>query len=168
MRITALAAGAILGFFAAVAQAFFKVIPPPAYGICIACHMRDFVNWIGTHIYPVYGFIDGGKLKIPGGPVSYKFPLLTVVGILIGAFIAARIHKEFRWKTMRVSWQRPIPEFFWGLVVMISALIIGGCPIRTALKTAYLDITALVGLFFIFVGVISGCETIKKKVRGKK
>ena len=109
--------------------------------------------------------VGGGALKIPGGPVSYKFPLLTIVGILIGAFIASRIHKEFSWKSMRVSWQRPVPEFFWGLFVMISALIFGGCPIRTALKTAYLDITALIGLVMIFIGVIIGCEVIKKKVR---
>ncbi|MCK4235013.1 YeeE/YedE family protein [candidate division WOR-3 bacterium] len=165
MRITALIAGSIFGLMAALAQAFFRIIPPPAYGICIACHMRDMVNWIAAHIYPIYGLTGGGALKIPGGPVSYKFPLLTIVGILIGAFIASRIHKEFSWKTMRVSWQRPVPEFFWGLFVMISALIFGGCPIRTALKTAYLDITALIGLVMIFIGVIIGCEVIKKKVR---
>lgn len=164
MRITALIAGGILGFLAALAQAFFHVIPPPAYGICIACHMRDLVNWIAAHIYPIYG-LTGGALKIPGSSVSYEFPVLTIVGILIGAGIAARAHKEFKWKTMRVGWQKPIPEFFWGMGVIISALIFGGCPIRTALKTAYFDITAFIGLVMIFVGVMGGCELIKKKVR---
>jgi uncharacterized membrane protein YeaQ/YmgE (transglycosylase-associated protein family) len=116
MKITALIVGAIMGFLASVLQAFFNVIPPPAYGVCIACHMRDVVNWIVAHLYPIYGY-SKGLLKIPGGPISYHFPLLTIVGILIGATIAARIHKEFRWKTMRVAWQRPWVEFFWGMAL---------------------------------------------------
>ncbi len=77
MRITAAIVGAIAGFLAAAAQAFFHVIPPPAYGICIACHMRDLVNWVTTHIYPIYGLKAGGALMIPGAPVSYMFLLLT-------------------------------------------------------------------------------------------
>lgn len=162
MRITAAITGAIVGFLAAAAQAFFHVIPPPAYGICIACHMRDLVNWVTTHIYPIYGLEAGGALMIPGAPVSYRFPVLTILGVLIGAHIAARVHREFRWKTMRVAWQKPQVEFFWGLLVMVSALTLGGCPIRTALKTAYLDITALIGLVMIFVGVVIGCQVLKK------
>jgi hypothetical protein len=161
MKVTALIVGAIMGFLAVVLQAFFYVIPPPAYGVCIACHMRDLVNWIVTRLRPIYGY-SKGSLIMPGGPVSYHFPLLTIVGILIGATIAAKIHKEFRWKTMRVSWQRPWAEFFWGMAVMNSALIMGGCPIRTTLKTAYMDIAALIGLVMIFVGVVIGCEVIKR------
>jgi uncharacterized membrane protein YfcA len=161
MRVTATTAGAIVGFLAALVQAFFHVIPPPAYGICSACHMRDLVNWITAHIYPIYG-LTKGAIVIPGSPVSYNIPLLTIIGILIGAGIAARLNSEFRWKTMRVTWQKPWLEFFWGMGVMIFALIMGGCPLRTALKTAYLDITALVGLIMIFVGVVIGCRVIKK------
>lgn len=167
MRMTAAMVGAISGFLAAAVQAFFHVIPPPAYGICIACHVRDLMNWIAAHIYPIYG-ISHGKLIIPGGPVSYNFPLLTVVGVLIGAYIAARINREFRWKVMRVAWQRPSAEFFWGMMVMISALTVGGCPIRTALKTAYLDITAAIGLVMIGVGVFFGCQVLKKLVYGRR
>lgn len=163
MRLTAAVVGAISGFLAAAVQAFFHVIPPPAYGICIACHVRDLMNWIATHIYPIYG-LSGGKLIIPGGPVSYTFPLLTTIGVLIGAYMAANANKEFRWKVMRVSWQRPLPEFFWGMLVMISALIMGGCPIRTVLKTAYLDITAAIGLIMIGVGVFVGCQVLKRLV----
>lgn len=55
MRITPATAGFIVGFLAAALQAFFHVIPPPAYGICIACHMKDLVNWI---------------LNMPRAPVS--------------------------------------------------------------------------------------------------
>jgi hypothetical protein len=162
MRMTAAIAGGIFGLLGAAGQAFFHVIPPPAYGICIACHMRDLVNWIAAHIYPIYGLKAGGALIIPGGPVSYNFPLLTIIGILIGAIIAARVNKEFKWKVMRVWWQKPLAEFFLGMLVMISALTFGGCPIRTALKTAYLDITAFIGLIMIGVGVFVGCQVLRR------
>jgi len=81
---------------------------------------------------------------------------------LIGAVIAARVNKEFKWKVMRVWWQKPWAEFFLGILVMISALTFGGCPVRTALKAVYLDITAFIGLIMIGVGVFVGCQVLKK------
>jgi len=40
MRWTPAKVGFLVGFGAAIGQAFFKIIPPPAYGVCIACHVR--------------------------------------------------------------------------------------------------------------------------------
>ncbi|AAB99618.1 hypothetical protein MJ_1590 [Methanocaldococcus jannaschii DSM 2661] len=85
MRISPLIAGLIGGFTAAILQALFKVFPPPAYGICIACHTRDLVNWIINHLF---GTTLGMAL------VSKAFPVLTVVGIFIGALITTFIYKE--------------------------------------------------------------------------
>ncbi len=152
MRWTAAKVGFLVGLGAAIGQAFFKIIPPPAYGVCIACHVRDLVNWIILKIYP--SFYSG---KFIGGPVSAHFPLLTIVGVVIGAFLAAKVNKEFQWRTMRVWWQRPHVEFVWGMLVCIGALMMGGCPIRTTLKSAYLDFTAMFGLFSIFLGIFLGC-----------
>jgi len=161
MRITPFKVGLIIGFLAAVVQAFFHIFPPPAYGICIACHARDLINWIISHIYPIYGK-SKGKLIIPGAKVSYMFPLLTTFGVLIGAYIASKINNEFRWRVMRISWQKPISEFFLGFLVMIFALICGGCPIRITLRSAYLDIIAIVAFVAIAVGVFFGCLFLKK------
>ncbi len=154
--------GLVIGFGAVVVQAFFKVLPPPAYGVCIACHMRDLVNWVVVRLWPVYGLLSSGLPKFEGAPVSQSFPVLTIVGVLAGAFVAAKVHGEFRPRSLRVSSQRPLWEFFIGMGVMCSALIMGGCPIRTALKVAYLDLTAMVALGMIFLGVIVGSETIKR------
>lgn len=161
MRWTAARVGLIAGFLAAAAQAFFRVIPPPAYGICIACHMRDLVNWLVIRLYPLYGTVPGGA-RFVGAPVSKLVPVLTVVGALVGAHLAARRHGEFRFRAMRVPWQRPWAEFLLGMGVMVSALLMGGCPIRTALKSAYLDLTAMVGLVAIFLGVVLGCQLLRR------
>lgn len=45
MRITVRVAGFVAGVLVAISQVIFQVSPPPAYGICIACHTRDLVNW---------------------------------------------------------------------------------------------------------------------------
>ncbi|MDL1970884.1 MAG: YeeE/YedE family protein [Candidatus Desulfofervidaceae bacterium] len=160
MRITPAKVGFIVGFGAALGQALFKIIPPPAYGMCIACHVRDLVNWIIVKLFPIF---YGGAF--PGAPVSKTFPLLTIVGVLSGAFLAAKVNKEFRWKTMGITWQRPSIEFTWGMLVCIGALIMGGCPIRTTLKAAYLDITAMFGLVSLFIGVVLGCIVIRRLVK---
>jgi len=153
--------GLIVGVGAAVVQAFFKVLPPPAYGVCIACHMRDLVNWVFIRIWPIYGVSDGVP-KFLGADVSKVLPVLTIVGILVGAFLSALVNREFKLRSMKFGPQRPLSEFFIGMGVMVSALLMGGCPLRTALKSAYLDLTAIIALGMILVGVIVGSEVLKR------
>jgi hypothetical protein len=45
VRVTAVQMGIVAGVLAVGAGAFFDVRPPEAYGICMACHGRDLVNW---------------------------------------------------------------------------------------------------------------------------
>jgi len=153
--------GLIVGVGAAVVQAFFKVLPPPAYGVCIACHMRDLVNWVFIRIWPIYG-VSEGVPKFLGADVSKVLPVFTIVGILVGAFLSALVNREFKLRSMKFGPQRPLSEFFIGMGVMVSALLMGGCPLRTALKSAYLDLTAIIALGMILVGVIVGSEVLKR------
>ncbi|WP_456471717.1 cytochrome C [Methanocaldococcus sp.] len=150
MRISPLVAGLIGGFSAALLQAIFKVFPPPAYGVCIACHTRDLVNWILNKI---------ANLGLGLAPVSKSFPVLTVVGIFIGALIAAIVYKEFKIKETH----NPIIGFILGILVINFALLMGGCPIRETLRTAYGDIIALLSLIAMFVGVVVASEVYLKR-----
>ncbi|WP_456418820.1 cytochrome C [Methanocaldococcus infernus] len=150
MRVSPLVAGLIGGFVAALLQAFFNVFPPPAYGVCIACHTRDLVNWIVNNLF-------GSSLGL--APVSKAFPVLTVVGIFIGAFIAANAHKEFKLKETH----NPIVGFVLGILVIIFALLMGGCPLRETIRTAYGDIIAFISLIAMFIGVIVASEVYLKR-----
>jgi len=163
-KITPLTAGLIAGFSATILQAFFKIVAPPAYGICIACHTRDLTNWIVNKIgilgdttlfvAPLFKFANGVTAS------SYA-PVLTVVGLFIGGLIASNMHKEFKLK----STHNPIVGFIIGLLVMIFALLMGGCPVREALRSAYIDIIAMISLLAMFVGVVVGVELyLKKKI----
>src|SRR5437763_10054146 len=108
VRVTAAATGITGGLLAVIVGSLFDVRPPDAYGLCMACHARDLVNWTvnaaaGTHLAVA--------------PASLVFPVLTTVGVLLGALLAARTSGEFRW-------QRPEPllkTFVYGIVVMNSA-----------------------------------------------
>jgi hypothetical protein len=162
-RITPLTVGLITGFSAAILQAFFKITAPPAYGICIACHTRDLVNWIVNKI----GILGDTTLFVApvfkdatAGIVASEFaPVLTVVGIFVGALIASNAHKEFKFKQTH----SPILGFFIGILVVIFALLMGGCPVREALRSAYIDIIAIISLIAMFIGIVVASEVYLKK-----
>ncbi|MGD6934515.1 MAG: cytochrome C [Candidatus Bathyarchaeia archaeon] len=141
-------AGIVAGALAAINQIVFSVAPPYAYGLCVACHARDLINWILN--------VSLG-LNLSVAPVSVTVPVLTVIGLVIGAFVASKQNKEFKFKTTK----NPAISFVLGFLVMVFALILGACPLRTLLRVAYGDIIAVVGFIAIAAGVIISAQLIK-------
>lgn len=154
-------AGFIVGLAAALAQAVYNVMPktvegiagykidPPAYGFCMFCHTRDVVNWFLQSLFP----------WMKPAPISAVVPALTVIGILIGAFIAALLTGEIRVrKTIN-----PVLNFIYAFLVVFFAAILGACPIRIALRGAYLEPIAFVGIAAMVIGVIVASELLIKR-----
>lgn len=148
-RPSAITYGVVAGLLAVSVQVFLNVKPPPAYGICMACHPRDIVNWLSNHLL-------GTRWEI--APVSATAPLLTTVGVLIGAFIAARRNHEFRW----LSLGQRARSLIFGVVVMNAALIVIGCPTRLLLLGAYGDGMAWIAIGGVVVGILSGTWLLGK------
>ena len=145
-----LVVGLLIGVLAALVQGLLiSAGGPEAYGFCVACHTRDVVN-------DAVNSIAGTKLAI--APISQNaiLPVLTVIGVLIGAFISAKVYKEFKTKTGSAI------SYIWyllgGLFFMAFALFMGGCPYRIALRVGYGDVIALIGLFAIIAGVLAGIK----------
>jgi hypothetical protein len=153
-RINPWMAGAIIGFLAASLQQLAEMTKPPAYGFCMACHGRDLINSI---INP----IAGTNLGIAG--IVTSIPTLTIIGVLLGSFVAALVFKEFK-ITKAKSNVSYIKMFFLGLLVMNFALILSACPVRASLRVAHGDILALVGLICIGLGAIIGTIALERKV----
>lgn len=128
---------------AVAAGAFFEVRPPEAYGICMACHGRDLVDWVANEI-------SGSRLTV--APASAVFPLLTVVGVVVGGWIAAVVSGEFTWR--RPS--RPLKNFLYGMVVMNAGLLAAGCSTRLVLRTAAGDLAGAAGFGAMVVGIVLG------------
>ena len=151
--------GLVIGVLAAFVQGLLiSAGGPEAYGFCVACHTRDVVNWA------VNG-IAGTKLAIAPISANAILPVLTIIGVLIGAFISARYYREFRIKTVK-----PVDVVKFGIggfIFMIFALFMAGCPYRIALNIGYGNFIALIGVIAIIVGVFAG-TMIAVRIAGKE
>ena len=146
------AAGLVLGFGAALVQAFFKVIPPVAYGVCMVCHPKDLFNWIADHLL---------NLDWEYSMASTNWPLLTVVGVVLGALTAAYLHGELHFR----SAQQPLYYFINGFLMINFGLIIGSCPIRIVLLSAYGNLSGIITWICIVMGVLLGTWFMRWRAR---
>ena len=149
-RITGLQAGVVMAVAAVAAGAFFEVRPPDAYGICMACHGRDLVNFVANEI-------TGSRLVV--APASLVFPLLTVVGVLIGAWVASALTGEFRFRKP----SQPVRHFFYGVVVMNAGLLAAGCSTRLVLRASAGDQLGLIGVAAMIVGIVLATLGLRKR-----
>jgi len=141
MNTTPFRAGLVLGLGASLVQAYFKVIPPLAYGVCMVCHPKDLFNWTADHLFS----LDWGY-----SVASTNWPLLTVIGVLAGALVASARHGELSLRPAR----QPLFFFFNGFLMINFGLILGSCPIRIVLLSAYGDWTSIIGWICVVVGVV--------------
>ncbi|HQA80665.1 MAG: hypothetical protein BWY93_00702 [Euryarchaeota archaeon ADurb.BinA087] len=140
--------GALIGIVAAFSQALLiSAGGPEAYGFCVACHTRDLVNGLSN-------IIAGTSLALAPLSKNAILPVMSVVGVMIGAFLSAKVHKEH--KIRKTDYQEYLIYFIGGFVVLQLAMIFGGCPYRAALRTGYGDITALLFIITMALGVIVG------------
>lgn len=142
--------GLAIGIFAALMQVLLiSAGGPEAYGFCVACHTRDVVNIAVNDI-------AGTKLAVGSISQNAILPVMTVIGALIGAFISAKYYEEFKTKTGTVA------SYLWyllgGLLFMIFALFMGGCPYRIGLRVGYGDVVAFIGIIAIIAGIIVGIK----------
>ena len=148
VRVTAVTTGIVAAALAVIAGSLFDVRPPDVYGLCMACHARDLVNW-------TVNAAVGTRLTV--APVSLVFPLLTPVGVLLGALLAARTSGEFRWQYP----DHPVKTFLYGIVVMNCALLAGGCSIRLLLRAAAGETLGVIGFGTLAAGVILATQWLR-------
>lgn len=140
--------GALIGILAAFSQALLiSAGGPEAYGFCVACHTRDLVNGMSNIL---------ADTSLALAPISKNsiLPVMSVAGVLIGAFLSAKVNREHKIK--RGDYRSYLVYFLGGFLVLQLAMIFGGCPYRAALRTGYGDVTALVFIIMMALGVIVG------------
>lgn len=140
--------GALIGILAAFSQALLiSAGAPEAYGFCVACHTRDLVNGFTN-------MVAGTNLALAPISANAILPVMSVAGILIGAFISAKANREHKIK--RGDIRSYLIYFMGGFLVLQFAMIFGGCPYRAALRTGYGDFTALIFIITMALGVVVG------------
>ncbi len=152
--------GALIGILAAFSQALLiSAGGPEAYGFCVACHTRDLVNGM-TNI------VADTTLALAAISKNAVLPVMSVAGVLIGGYFAARVNGEH--KIRRSDIKTYGIYFVSGILVLNLAMIFGGCPYRAALRTGYGDITALLFIVTMAAGVVLGTLVILKKEERKE
>lgn len=130
--------GVVVGIAALVLTALGN---PKNMGFCIACFERDIAGALGLH---------------SAAKVQYIRP--EIIGIVLGAAIAALAAKEFRAK----AGSSPASRFVVGMFVMIGALVFLGCPLRMVIRLGGGDLTAVAGLAGFLAGILVGVVFLKK------
>lgn len=154
IKASAFQAGLVMGLGAAFIQAYLQIIPPPAYGICMVCHPKDLLNWIADHLLgTAWGNVT----------VSVQVPVLTVVGIVLGALAAARQHGEFHLEAAR----EPLFHFMTGFFVINFGLILGSCPIRIIIVAGYGSLIGIAGYVCLIIGAVGGSAWLRWRARGQ-
>ena len=133
--------GIAVAVIAGVAGQWLSISPPAAYGICSACHGRDLVDWTLNHI-------EGTKLYVTAAGANW--PVLTVIGLVLGSFAASKRNGEFA----SIDLGGNARQFVLGFIVMGACLFVGGCPTRIIIRTGYGDVAAALTLAGIAGGVV--------------
>ncbi len=145
--------GILAGALVVLAEVAFKLAPPSAYVVCLTCHTRDLLNTIIN--------VVGGS-NYPTAGLAKRMLMLTSPGVLLGAFVAAKMFDERRiHRTMHPVW-----FFLAGFGVMLIGLVIFGCPTRIVVRVGYGEFYGIVALVGLLLGI--WCGTVMMRLRWRK
>jgi YedE family putative selenium metabolism protein len=130
--------GAVIGILAPL---LVYLGNPGNMGICVACFSRDIAGALGLH---------------RAGVVQYIRP--EIIGLLLGALIAALVFREFKPRTGSA----PLVRFLLGMFAMFGALVFLGCPWRAYLRLAGGDWNAIFGILGLIGGIGLGIVFLKR------
>jgi YedE family putative selenium metabolism protein len=130
--------GLVLGALGALAVNWGN---PLNMGFCVACFVRDI----------------SGALKFQStATVQYIRP--EILGVILGAFGTSLAFREWRPR----GGSSPIIRFILAICVMVGALIFLGCTIRMMLRLGGGDLSALVALGGLILGILIGIFFLKR------
>jgi hypothetical protein len=144
--------GVSAGALFVLAELIFGISPPSAYAFCLSCHVRDLVNTLVNAVFAARWQVT---------EVAARGLLLTSPGVLLGAFVAARIYGENRPRKA----DRPVLFAALGFLVMIIGILIFGCPTRIVLRAGYGEFYGIVALAGMFAGITVSTLLMRLRLR---
>ncbi len=131
----------LTGGFIGLAGVVLALMGNPANtGFCVSCFMENIVGSLGLH----------GNMRM-----QYIRP--EIIGFVLGSFLISAFKKEFK----ATSGSSPLLRFFVGGLLIVGCSVFMGCPIKMILRISAGDLTALLGLLGLAVGVFIGLKFIE-------
>jgi hypothetical protein len=144
--------GITAGSMIVLFEALLNFYPPSAYSFCLTCHTRDLINQAVNLLF---------RTNYQVALISRRAIEATSLFVIAGALIAALRYGEFRIQ----KGSRPVLFFIAGFVVMITGILIFGCPTRIAVRTGYGDMYGIVAFLGMIVGLWIGTVVLKRLAR---
>jgi hypothetical protein len=151
-RVSPLVAGLLLGTLAVLVGTLSGLSVLDYYGFCTTCHGYDLVVGLMQKL----GLLNPALVDSP-----VVWPVLTTVGVVVGALISSWVNGETARRPQRLNWQSALWRFAFGFAVMSLALLAMGCPIRMTIRAADLNLQGAVGLVGVAMGVVAGVAWLK-------
>lgn len=151
-QISPLLAGLALGTLAVIVGTLSGLSILEHYGFCTTCHGHDLIVGLTQKL----GLLNPALVDSPA-----IWPVLTTVGVVVGALVSSRVNGEAPRRPQRLNWQAGLWRFALGFVVMSLALLAMGCPIRMTIRAADLNLQGAIGLAGVAVGVVAGVAWLK-------
>lgn len=138
-------AGIVIGFTVLISYYFYEPM-----GMCVGCFIGNNIAWVENAIYKT-------QVVLPGIPTALRMP---IIGMFIGALIAALLSGEFWIRKMR---SRVVAvSFFAGGLVGFGNFLASGCPVRHMIVgTPGLALESIVTAVSIVLGIYIGAQIIK-------
>ncbi len=143
---TPLNAGIVIGIAVLVSYFYYD-----AMGMCVGCFMGHTLSWIE------HSLIDN-VIFFPRVPAVFQTPVL---GMFIGAFMAAILSREF-W-IRKVKGRTALISFFAGILIGFGNFLSGGCPVRHMIVGSMgLAMESLIAFVGVVIGIYVGTEILKR------
>lgn len=139
-------AGVVIGI--AVLISYFYYDP---MGMCVGCFMGHTLSWVE------HNFLEN-VIFFPRVPAVFQTPVL---GMFIGAFVAAILSREF-W-IRKVKGRTALVSFFSGILIGFGNFLAGGCPVRHMIVGSMgLVLESLVTFIGVVLGIYAGTQVLKR------
>jgi YedE family putative selenium metabolism protein len=130
--------GAVIGVLGVVLSMLGN---PANTGFCVSCFMENIAGSIGLH-----------------GNERMQYIRPEIIGFVLGSFSMALYSKEFK----STGGSSPLLRFFVGALLIVGCAIFIGCPIKMVFRLAAGDLTSMVGIVGLALGVFIGMKFLEQ------
>tara|TARA_B100001971_G_C18078092_1_gene476758 strand:- start:318 stop:740 length:423 start_codon:yes stop_codon:yes gene_type:complete len=108
-----------------------------------------------------FSFMKTNTVSLTLNEINIVFPILMLIGFLAGSSLATILHKEFKIKKAKNSFN----NFMYGFFISISIAISSYSIFQISYSFVYISIVSLIGSLVMILGVYLSIKYVKWRVK---